>query len=266
MSSVEVPDDARDRPARRRVLATLGVTLALVSACSDGGDGSGGTGVSTSSPSATGAAGAAALPERPDCAADAGGELVTATTSQGEPVAILLIGEGTGGVVLGPQDDGDICQWLPYATALAERYRVALYDWADPRAEVPALATAALRDAGAEQVVVGGASYGGAMALSQAYLIEPTPVGVLSLSGEITLPGFDGSAGIERWTGPLLQISSTEDDFFNSEDADRLAALHPGSETILMLPGDTHGVELLEGPDEDTVWAAIDSFLAETLG
>ena len=101
------------------------------------------------------------LPERPDCAADAGGTFVRATTSGGNGVGFLLIGTGTDGVVLGPQDDGDICQWLPYAEELATTYRVALFDWDEPRSQLPALAVAALHDAGVKKVVLGGASYGG---------------------------------------------------------------------------------------------------------
>src|SRR5690349_24490734 len=69
------------------------------------------------------------LADRPDCAADAGGDFVRSTTSEGNGVAFLLLGSGTGGVVLGPQSDGDICQWLPYAQELATHYRVALFGW-----------------------------------------------------------------------------------------------------------------------------------------
>ena len=90
--------------------------------------------------------------------------------------------------MLAPQDNGDICQWLPYAEELATRYRVALFDWKEPRSEVLALAAATLRDAGARKVVLGGASFG----------------------GELTLPGFDGRPGIRKWRGPLLQISSVD--------------------------------------------------------
>ena len=77
------------------------------------------------------------LPARPDCAADAGGTFVRATTSECNGVGLLLIGSGTGGVVLGPQDDGDICQWVPYAEELATTYRVALFDWDEPRSQWP---------------------------------------------------------------------------------------------------------------------------------
>lgn len=205
------------------------------------------------------------LPERPDCAADAGGDFVRGTTSEGNGVGFLLIGTGTGGVVLGPEDGGDICQWLPYAEELATTYRVALFDWKEPRPELPVLAVAALREAGAQKVVLGGASYGGALALSEAHKVRPRPAGVLSFGGEITLPGFDGRAGIRKWRGPLLQISSEQDHYFDSQDARQLRRLHPGPETVVMLPGQTHGVELLDAPQQATVRAAVDRFLARVL-
>ena len=259
------------------VVLWLGLALGLMSACASGTERA--AGPLTVQPSSSGATSPAVspsaaavdangfpLPQRPDCAADAGGEFVRATTGDGNAVGILLIGSGTGGVVLGPHDNGDICQWLPYAKVLAQRYRVALFDWKDPRPEVPLLAVAALREAGARKVVLGGASYGGALALSEAYRVRPRLAGVLTLGGEITLPGFDGSSGIKQWHGPLLQISSTADDFFDSADARQLRALHPGPETVLMLPGQAHGVELLDGPDQARVRAAIEGFLARTLG
>jgi hypothetical protein len=206
------------------------------------------------------------LPERPDCAADAGGEFVRATTSEGNSVGILLIGTGTGGVVLGPQDNGDICSWLPYAQELATRYRVALFDWKEPRPEVPLLAVAALRKAGARRVVLGGASYGGALALSEAHRVRPPINGVLSFGGELTLPGFDGRPGLRKWRGPLLQVGSVHDDFFDAHNAQQLRALHPGPETVLMLPGDTHGIDMLSGPHQVQVRGTVDHYLAQVLG
>lgn len=203
---------------------------------------------------------------RPACAADAGGEMVAATTTTGFTVDMLLLGSGEDGVALLPQDDGDICQWLAFGQELAQTYRVALVEWAEPRPEVPALAVAALRDAGSQDVVLGGASYGGATVMSEAHGVDPAPAGVFSLGGELRLPGHDFRPGIAQWDGPLLEISSEEDHYFDSADAAKLRTLHPGPETILMLPGGTHGVDLLDGAGQDQVRAAIEDFLAQTLG
>ena len=257
-----------------RTLALL-LALALLAGCGSDGDESTAPAAGSSSPSPTPSPSASTpqvdengfpLPERPDCAADAGGEFVRATTSEGNGAGILVIGTGTGGVVLGPQDNGDICQMLPYAKELAARYRVALFDWDEPRTELPLLAAAAVRDAGAQKVVLGGASYGGFLAMSEAHRVRPRLAGVLSFGGEITLPGLDGRPGIRKWQGPLLAISSKQDHFFDSRAARQLRRLHPGPETVIMLPGQAHGVDLLDDPQQARVRAAVDRYLARVHG
>ena len=117
----------------------------------------------------------------------------------------------------------------------------------------------------AQKVVLGGASYGGALALSEAHKVRPPLAGVLSFGGEITLPGHDGRPGIRKWRGPLLQISSEQDHYFNNRNAQQLRRLHPGPETIVMLPGQTHGVELLDTSQQAQVRAAVDRYLARVL-
>jgi dienelactone hydrolase len=265
--------ESGDRARRIGRLSGPVVALALLAGCAGGTEGTVGAGRSTplsSIPSPSVSAhevdpNGFPLSERPDCAADAGGTFVRATTSEGNGVGFLLIGTGTGGVVLGPQDNGDICQWLPYAEELATRYRVALFDWDEPRSELPILAVAALREAGARKVVLGGASYGGALALSEAHRLRPRLAGVVSFGGELTLPGFDGRAGIRKWRGPLLALGSEQDDFFDFQNARQLRHLHPGRETVVMLPGHAHGVDLLDDPRQARVRAAVDRFLARVL-
>jgi hypothetical protein len=264
---------------RARVVAVVTaatMTVGLAACGGDDGDEAAGAPGSASASSTTSAATSPTpratdangfpLPERPACAAESGGEFVRATTSEGNSVGMLILGKGESGVVLGPQDGGDICMMLAYGEELATRYRVALYDWKEPRSEVPLLAVKALRDAGADRVVLGGASYGGALAMSVAHRARPPLAGVLSFGGELTLPGEDFRPGIRRWRGPLLEISSKQDAYFDSADARRLRALHPGPETVLMLPGSLHGVDLLEGAQQEQVRATVDEFLDRVLG
>jgi hypothetical protein len=259
------------------VVAAASMTLGLA-ACGGGGGGddtAAGSGTTSSATSTTAPAASPTspatdangfpLPERPACAAESGGEFVRATTSEGNGVGILVLGEGSSGVVLGPQDGGDICMMLAYGEELADRYKVALYDWKEPRSEVPLLAVEALRDAGADRVVLGGASYGGALAMSVAHRARPRLAGVLSFGGELQLPDEDFRPGIRKWRGPLLEISSRQDAYFDSADARRLRALHPGPETVLMLPGSLHGVDMLAGPQQEQVRSTVDAFLARVL-
>lgn len=102
--------------------------------------------------------------------------------------------------------------------------------------------------------------------MSEAHRVRPRLAGVLSFGGELTLPGFDGRPGIKKWRGPLLALGSTHDRYFDSGDARKLRALHPGPETVVMLPGDAHGIDLLDDPRQSRVRAAVDRFLAGVLG
>ena len=255
------------------------MAVLLLAGCGGDGGGTAEGGRPTGSPTGSTASGSAAspapvetdangfpLPERPACAAESGGDYVRGTTSDGNSVGMLLLGDGDAGVVLSPQDGGDICMMLAYGEELADDYRVALHDWKEPRPEVPLLAVDALRDAGVARVVLGGASYGGALAMSQAHRVRPRLAGVLALGGELRLPGEDFRPGIRRWRGPLLTISSRQDFYFDSRDARELRTLHRGPETVLMLPGSLHAMDLLGGPDAATVRAAVDRYLARVLG
>jgi pimeloyl-ACP methyl ester carboxylesterase len=207
------------------------------------------------------------LPTRPDCAADAGGQFVVRTTSSGRTAGVLVLGSGPSGVVLAPQSDGDICQWLPYARELAAHYRVALFDWGLAGRAAPPIAVAVLHQLGVRRVVLAGASLGGAYALADAHTIRPRPAGVVSFSGELTLRGgFDARAGIRSWRGPLLALGSAHDGYFDRQDAGELSRLHPGPETVVVVPGDAHGVDLLTDPSAARVRAAVDAFLRSTLG
>ena len=99
-------------------------------------------------------------------------------------------------------------------------------------------------------MVLGGASYGGFLAMSEAHKVRPRLAGVLSFGGEISMPGLDGRPGIRKWQGPLL-------------DKRRL---HPGPETVIMLPGQAHGVDLLDDQQQARVRSAVDRYLASVLG
>lgn len=255
-----------------RVLAAL-VPALLATACTGSSTPAGSTDRSASpsaaSPSASVRpvdANGFPLPTRPDCADGAGGRFVVSQTSEGNGVGILVLGRGSGGVVLSPQSDGDICQWIGYARELASLYRVALFDWDVPRREIPRLAVEELRKEGVRRVVLAGASLGGAYALAYAHRIRPPLAGVISFSGETTLRGgFDARPGIRAWHGPLLLLGGARDGFFDRADAREVARLHPGPETVLMVPGNPHGVDLLTSPSADRVRATVDGFLRRVL-
>jgi pimeloyl-ACP methyl ester carboxylesterase len=256
-----------------RVSGIIVVVLAVMltsSACAGSGehavDRSPAATPTTSSPSPSVGPDGFPLPARPACAADAGGQFVVRTTSSGRTAGVLVLGSGTSGVVLAPQSDGDICQWLSYGRELAAHYRVALFDWGLAGRAAPPTAVAVLHQLGVRRVVLAGASLGGAYALADAHSIRPRPAGVVSFSGELTLRGFDGRPGIRAWRGPLLALGSARDGYFDRQAARVLARLHPGPDTVVVVPGNAHGVDLLTGPAQTRIRAAVTTFLHRTLG
>src|SRR4051794_40303052 len=102
--------------------------------------------------------------------------------------AVLLLGTGPRGIVLGAQANGDICQMLPIAERERARgYHVAIFNWnsigsSDYAADMTR-ATRALIVDGARRVVLGGFSRGALVALGVASRLGRPVVGVISVSG-----------------------------------------------------------------------------------
>ncbi len=68
------------------------------------------------------------------------------------------------------------------------------------------------------------------------------------------------SFGEQGYPVPLGQV-----DFFDSHNARQLRRLHPGPETVVMVPGHAHGVDLLDDTRQVRVRAAVDRFLERVL-
>ena len=113
-------------------------------------------------------------------------------------VTVLLTGAGSRGVAIFPQSDGDLCQFADLAHHLADAgYRVATFaPWSSPYDRPVAATYAALTAAGAQRVVLLGASQGAALALATAPALDPRPAGVVSLSAVTPHPGAD--RGVRR--------------------------------------------------------------------
>jgi dienelactone hydrolase len=185
--------------------------------------------------------------------------------SEGKPEVVnLKTGEGAKGVVLGPQSDGDICQWMPYARKLVKLgYHVAIYEWASPFKEIVTNAYDMLRKAGATSIALMGASQGAATSLAYAADMKPPAAGVVSLGGELNLNGEPvlTTTLIARFKGPLLLISTENDGYAPAADTRKLADAHPGAEQVLILSGSDHGVALLTDQHAPQVTTAIEAFL-----
>ncbi|HYK69772.1 MAG TPA: hypothetical protein VEV45_17640 [Streptosporangiaceae bacterium] len=186
------------------------------------------------------------------------------------PNAVLLLGAGPRGIVLGGQANGGICQVLPIAQQLARRgYHVAAFDWnanATNFGADMARATQALLADGARRVVLGGFSRGALVALGVASSLGPAIVGVISVSGGPSpSEGFPTIASLATFPGPVLLVSSQDDPVFPPGTSAAIAAAHHGPDTLVVVPGNEHALELLDGPYSHRINSAIDAFLAAEL-
>ncbi len=245
----------RYRPfAGSTIVLRLVLVLAATTACTGapGGDG----GAATGSVSAT--------TPRPGCAGP-GDDVqdITLDPAINLRVTVLLTGDGPRGVALYPQSDGDICQLADLAHRLAQRgYRAVTFGpWSSPYTRPAEAAYRALTAAGAQRVVLVGASQGAAVALATAASLTPVPAGAVSLSAESSAGGtIDALAGASAFGGPVL-LAGTEDDIYAPGGVTRrIAELHPGSEQVLLFDGSAHGIELLPRVSDE-----IDAFLATAL-
>jgi len=186
------------------------------------------------------------------------------------PNAVLLLGTGPRGIVLGAQANGGICQILPLAQQLARRgYHVAAFDWNSSGTDfAPDMtrATQALLADGARRVVLGGFSRGALVALGVASSLGPAIVGVISVSGGPSpSEGFPTIGSLATFPGPVLLVCSQDDPVFPPGTSAAIAAAHHGPNTLVVVPGNEHALELLDGPYSHRINSAINAFLGTQL-
>ncbi|MFG2044634.1 alpha/beta hydrolase [Dactylosporangium sp. NPDC048998] len=183
-------------------------------------------------------------------------------------VTAIMLGTGTRGVVLTPEHGGTICQWLPFGRTLAgQGYHVLIWDpGLDPVSEIGYF-TGVLRAAGANHVVLVGASNGANIATFGAARVSPPVDGLAWLSGEDVLyvAGKDArpvSEAAGQVVVPVLFIAAQDDPMRCAYVADELAKLMPAKQKrVLVVPGDKHGVALLSGDSRSVVTPALTDFL-----
>ena len=167
-------------------------------------------------------------------------------------------------VVLAHMSVGDLCQWAPYARALARQGLFAFpFDFrghglsggrenhARAAADVVA-AVRAVRKLGARKVVVVGASLGGIAALVATPTIRPALAGVVSVSGPAAIAGeLNASPAAPRIRVPTLYLVAQDDqnppyDF--AADAQTLYdATGTAEKRLEVVPGALHGTFLVSG-------------------
>jgi hypothetical protein len=184
---------------RHRLRMLLAVSVLVVAAC--------GQSAKQSSESATSAASPTAM--RPSCTDSDEGAFSEAATAQAANRRVSGARRRRPGRAAGPAKRWRHCQWLPTGRRLAaDGYLVGLMDWTSPFDTAVTTAAALLREAGATELVLVGASRGGAYVLGVAGTLRPAPAGVVSFSGEGRLGEWDADARIRSYRGPLLRLGS----------------------------------------------------------
>jgi pimeloyl-ACP methyl ester carboxylesterase len=175
------------------------------------------------------------------------------------------LGRGPAGVVFANDSGGSACGWIGFAQDLARAgHPVAVTD--GPGATERMLAAAvALRVAGARSVVLVGASVGGRAVLQAASLQPDAVAGVVSLSGERTVPGDpkDVLPTARHIRLPVLLVGSRQDGYtkFGADTRALHRAVPAKVNWLLLLSGGDHGVDLLSDEHAGVVRNAIERFL-----
>jgi pimeloyl-ACP methyl ester carboxylesterase len=181
----------------------------------------------------------------------------------GAPAARL--GSGATGVVFANDSINDACSWSALARALAAHgYAVAVFK-ASRGLEVDQAVTVgnALRGAGAQRVVLIGASVG-ARAVLQAGVEHPRGVaGLVALSAERTVTNSPGDLlpDMRHVRLPVLSIGARRDPLTKYGRDTRALDRKLAHDTMLLVSGSDHGTELLGGRHGPQVRGAILRFL-----
>lgn len=196
--------------------------------------------------------------------------LVRYPASGGVEVGAVEIGDGPAGVLLVPEAGvSGLCGWLPYAAHLAAQgFHVLAYDFrcegnsGCPKADAQlsnyvadvAGGIRTLRDRGASDVAVMGASFGGSVALVAGARLGREVAGVVDLSGDrlakdaATPPGPHTAArAAPALRRPVLFAVAREDRYISVGDERRLyeRTAAASKDLVVMPPIAGHGWALL---------------------
>lgn len=176
------------------------------------------------------------------------------------------LGRGPRGVILAHQGGAppNLCGWLPYARALAAAgYRVLVFDHRGfgssgstshysraNRVDFDVLgAIRTLRARGAQSIVLGGASLGGAAVLGAAAHAVPVVNAVISFSSPESYGNVNELAAVKAFRTPALFLADEHDGEFNEEARILYEACASPEKRLVITPGAEHGFRLLKNPE-----------------
>lgn len=191
---------------------------------------------------------------------------VAFAASDGVQLSGTLYGAGATAVVLSNMGDNDPAPWEAFAPQLAKRgYQVLTYKYRYPTNAShfdSAMANhtlddlrgaiAFVRGAGAQRLVLVGASLGG-MATAKAAAVEK-PVAMIIMAAPVDLAEFDyhvTPSELQSAAVPKLFIGSADDRIVPFTDTERMFELATDPKELHSYPGAAHGVQLFAGEHAD---------------
>ena len=166
------------------------------------------------------------------------------------PLVGVVVGSGPRGIVLAHGQNGDFCEWLPYARGLAAAgYRVLAYDARGSGLRVDldmAAAIEALRRTGSEHVIAMGSSMGAIAALIGSASLPSAPAAVVSLSAPAGFGPLHALQAVQRLQAPTFFAASETDEPFATDARNLYAASAAADKRLEILPGGAHGSAMLQ--------------------
>jgi dienelactone hydrolase len=166
------------------------------------------------------------------------------------PLLGVVVGSGPRGIVLAHGQNGDFCEWLPYARELATAgYRVLAFDARGSGLRVDldmAAAIEALRRTGSEHVIAMGSSMGAIAALIGSASLPSAPAAVVSLSAPAGFGPLHALQAVQRLQAPTFFAASETDEPFVTDARSLYAASAAPDKRLEILPGGAHGSGMLQ--------------------
>jgi uncharacterized protein len=200
------------------------------------------------------------------------GRTLKFTTDDGVELAGEIRGSGGAGIVLAHAFPEDRSSWADFADSLQGRGYLALtfdfrgYGDSAGERDIPELwrdvlaATSALRERGAFRIVLVGASMGGTASLIAASRTDVS--GVVTLSAPTTFMGLSAPPEVLAAIDEPKLFVAAEGDESAPESAQALYERSSGAKRVEIVPGDSHGTELLESGQAEVVRNLILQFLS----
>jgi Dienelactone hydrolase family len=155
---------------------------------------------------------------------------------------------GTVGIVIVHQSEQNLCESMSWAVLFSRAGYLALAPTVDEDEQVDEVETsvAYLREHGAKQVVLLGASMGGTAVLQAAAELTPPVQAVVSLSGPSTYDPMDALLTAPKLAVPVFYSAGAQDTEFATDETDLYNATTEKDKTLDIVPHDaSHGFALL---------------------